>query len=126
MRKLILKKCSNCEALVKIIKDCDCKDYGISCCNTSMKELKANSNDAAYEKHVPTYKIENDKIIVTVNHVMEENHFIEWIACVTDNEEKYIYFKPNEEATAIFKYQSPCVLYAYCNKHGLWEKEVNN
>ena len=36
---------------------------------------------------------DGDKIIVKVNHVMEEDHYIEWISVVSDNEEITKYFK---------------------------------
>ena len=51
-------------------------------------ELKANSVDAAVEKHVPVYEIVGDKINVTVGstvHPMSDEHYIMWIAYVSDN-----------------------------------------
>ena len=89
-----------------------------------MKELIPNSVDAAVEKHVPTYEVKDGKIIVKVNHVMEEEHFIEWVALVRDGKECIKYFKPGEEAETHFKYNPGSTLYAYCNKHGLWKKDV--
>ncbi len=124
MSELIIKKCANCGAIVKVIKDCNCPGCGIKCCNEEMKKLVPNSVDAAVEKHVPTYEIVDNKIIVKVNHVMEEEHFIEWISMVNGNVEKTIYLKPGEEATAKFCYHKGATLYAYCNKHGLWKKEI--
>lgn len=122
--ELVIKKCLKCGAIVKVIKDCDCNDCGIVCCNEKMEELKANSTDAAVEKHVPTYEIENDAIKVKVGHVMEDNHFIEWICLKSDEKEEYIYLKPGEEATAVFKNVKSGTLYAYCNKHGLWNVKI--
>ena len=123
MRKLVLKKCKNCGALVKAIKDCKCDECGIKCCDEEMIEIKSNSVDAAFEKHVPTYEIKNDTLIVTVNHVMDEDHYIEWIAFVSDEKEEYVYFNPGDECMATFKYAKG-KLYSYCNKHSLWESEV--
>ena len=124
MKELIIKKCLKCGATVKIIKDCECDNCGIKCCGEPMKEMKANSADAAVEKHKPTYTIEDDKLIVTVNHVMEEDHYIEWICLLTENKEEYVYLKPGDEAKASFSKVTSGKIYSYCNKHGLWVTDV--
>ena len=36
---------------------------------------------------------------------------------------KYL-LKPNDEPKAIFDYEKDSTIYAYCNKHGLWKKEI--
>ena len=82
MRELLIKKCKNCGAYVKVFKDCKCKNCGVVCCGESMEVLTPNSVDAAFEKHVPTYEVKDGKLRVEVNHVMEEEHYIEWIAFV--------------------------------------------
>ena len=124
MKELVIKKCLKCGATIKAIKDCECDDCGIKCCGESMKEMKANSADAAVEKHKPTYTIENDKLIVTVNHVMEEDHYIEWICLLTENKEEYVYLKPGVEAKVSFNKVKTGKIYSYCNKHGLWVTNI--
>ena len=118
-----IKKYLKCGAIVKVMEDCNCP-CGINCCGEEMKELIPNSVDAAIEKHVPSYEINGDKIIVKVNHVMEEDHYIEWICVVSDSDEIIKYYKPGDEPVLITEYKQGLVLYAYCNKHGLWKKEV--
>lgn len=119
MRELKLKKCLECNTLVKVMNNGE----KLICCNREMIEVKANSTDAAFEKHVPTYEINNNKLEVSVNHVMENDHYIEWISFVTDNKEEFVYLQPGVDAKAEFKYNKG-ILYAYCNKHGLWEQEI--
>ncbi len=123
-RELIIKRCEKCGATIKVIKDCNCNGCGIICCDEPMKELTPNSVDAAIEKHVPNYTVEGDKIIVTVNHVMEDEHYIEWIAMCSDKKECTKYLNPGDEAKVTFKYVPGSTIYAYCNKHGLWKNEV--
>ena len=123
-RDFIVKKCVKCGALVKVFEDCNCENCGIKCCGEQMKILVPNSVDAAVEKHVPTYEIKDGKIFVKVNHVMEEDHFIEWVSIVFDNKEVTTFMNPGEEAVAHCKYKPGSIIYAYCNKHGLWKKEV--
>ena len=124
MKELVIKKCKKCKAVVKVIKDCTCDDCGIKCCNESMVTLVPNSTDASFEKHVPEYEINDNKLKVTVNHVMEDNHYIEWIALVTDKKEEYYYFNPGEEATCSFDIVKEGTIYSYCNTHGLWKKDI--
>ena len=123
MRELIIRKCNHCKAMVKVIEECNCK-CGLICCGEEMKVVKANATDAAFEKHVPTYEIKGDEIVVEVNHVMEDDHYIEWIAAVSDNYEEIKYLMPGMKAKATFKYFKGMNLYSYCNKHSLWTKEV--
>ncbi len=116
-----LLKCVKCNALVEVLEDCNCNDCGINCCNTKMSEVKENSVDASFEKHLPVCEIKGDMVYVKVNHVMDEDHFINWIKVVSDNTEIKTIFNPGEEATFSFKYVKGAEVYSYCNKHGLWK-----
>ena len=120
-RNFIVKKCKKCGEVIKIFGE---KDLDLECCGEKMFTLISNSVDAAIEKHVPTYEVQGDKVLVKVNHVMEDEHYIDWVVMVSDEKECIKYFKPGEIAETHFKYIPGSVLYAYCNKHGLWKKEV--
>lgn len=121
---MIIKKCLKCGATVRVLEDCKCDNCGITCCGEKMVELKANSSDGAIEKHLPDYEVKDNKIYIKVNHVMEEDHYIEWISIVNNNKEEIIYLKPENSAEAVYDYIKGSVIYSYCNKHGLWKKEV--
>ena len=123
-KELVIKRCSKCQALVEVIKDCTSDNCSIKCCGEEMIELVPNSVDAAFEKHVPNYEIIEEYIIVNVNHVMEEEHFIEWIAMSSDNKIIKKFLLPNEKASVVFPYVKGSIIYSFCNKHGLWSKEV--
>jgi superoxide reductase len=123
-RDFIVKKCTKCGAVVKVFEDCNCEGCGIVCCEEPMKVLVPNSVNAAAEKHVPTYEVKDGKIYVKVNHVMEEEHYIEWISIVFGDKEVTTYLKPGQEAVAHCKYVPGSTIYAYCNKHELWKTEV--
>ena len=112
-KELVIKKCSKCNTLIEVIKDCNCDNCSIP-----------NSVDAAFEKHVPNYEVIDNRIIVTVNHVMEEDHFIEWIAMSSNNKIIKKFLLPNEKASAIFPYVKGSKIYSFCNKHGLWAKGI--
>ncbi len=100
----------------------------VTCCGKKMELMKANSTDAAQEKHVPVYEINGEDLIVKVGeiyHPMDEEHYISWIAQVSDNHTTRIALKPGDEPVVKFKYIPNSTIYAYCNKHGLWKKEID-
>lgn len=119
----IIKKCPVCGAVIRVLKG---KGDSITCCGELMVDCVPNTVDAAVEKHKPEVVVDGDKVNVTVNHVMEDDHYIEWISIsVPGKKEKVIYLKPGEVAKVSFCYIPGSKVYAYCNKHGLWMTEVN-
>lgn len=123
-KDLVIKKCLKCGAMVKVIEDCHCDTCGLVCCGEVMHTLAANSVEAAVEKHVPTYEIVDGKIKARVNHVMEEDHFIEWICLKTEDGLVERFLSPEKDSVAVFDEVESGTLYAYCNKHGLWKTEI--
>ena len=123
-KEWIVRKCKKCGAIVRVIQDCECENGGMVCCDEPMEVLVPNSVDAAIEKHVPTYEKMDDGIFVTVNHVMEKAHFIEWLAVVSENKEYFVKLYPEQEAKVHMPYIPGSKLYAYCNQHGLWQTDV--
>ena len=123
----MLKRCNKCGALVKVLKDCNCDNCGITCCGEALENIKngfplvvAEDISFAIEVKEAGYEIVN----VRVNHVMDEDHYIEWISYEYDKNEQIVYFAPGDEPIATFKYVKGATIYSYCNKHSLWSKEV--
>lgn len=123
MKEFYLKRCMKCGATVQVIDDCTCA-CGIQCCGEKMQDLLPNSIDASIEKHVPVYEVREGRVSIRVNHVMDEDHYIEWISVIYEGKEETKYFKPGDEPTMECKYAKGAVIYAYCNKHGLWKKDI--
>jgi superoxide reductase len=98
----------------------------IICCGEPMAELKANTTDAAKEKHVPVAVKTADLIKVSVGsvaHPMQEEHFIEWIYVQTAKGGQRKVLRPGAEPAAAFALtdDEAVAVYAYCNLHGLWK-----
>lgn len=121
---LIIKKCLKCGAIIEEIKECNCQDCGIMCCNEQMQKIIPNDQEASFEKHIPNYEIKDNDIIIKVNHVMDEDHYIEWISIRTEKEIYTKKFLPNEKPELTYKLPKNATIYSYCNKHGLWKQEV--
>lgn len=121
MSELIVKKCYKCGQVIKVINN---TNRNILCCGDEMKVLVPNTFEASFEKHIPTYEIKDGVIYAKVDHVMEDNHYIEWICFVSPDEVSTTYFKPHDIPEAHFKNIKGTTIYAYCNKHELWKIEV--
>ena len=105
-------------------------DEEIFCGGKPMKNLSANTTDAAQEKHVPSVKVEGNKITVQVGsvlHPMTQEHLIQWIFLQTKKGGQYFYLKPEDKPEAVFyvaEDDKPLAVFEYCNLHGLWKAEI--
>ena len=117
-------KCEKCGNVIGLISG---NESNIRCCGEEMKNIMANTTDAATEKHVPVYERDGEEIVVRVGeveHPMEEDHYIMWIAQVSENKTTRVRLNPGQTTETRFPYISGSSLYAYCNKHSLWKAEV--
>lgn len=118
--------CETCGNLVGLVLE---GGGELVCCGHAMKELVANTKDAAYEKHIPEVKVEGNKVTVQVGsviHPMVEEHYIQFIYLVTKNGAQKKCLSPGEAPIAEFALvegDEVIAAYEYCNLHGLWKKE---
>ena len=123
-KKVSYYKCPICGNIIEVVNG-DIKR--VKCCNKDPELLVANTTDAALEKHVPVYEIDNNEIIVKVGetiHPMEEKHYIMWISLVTDDRVIRIDLKPGDKPIVKLPYIKDAIIYEYCNLHGLWKNTV--
>ena len=96
----------------------------------SVNELVPNTVEASGEKHIPAVRVSDGKVEVNVgsiDHPMEEAHWIEWVQLVTDKGSQRRNFTPGEapNVTFLLGNEKPVAVYAYCNLHSLWKTELN-
>lgn len=99
----------------------------VKCCGVAMEIMEANVVEASVEKHVPVYEVVDGELVVrvgSVEHPMEKEHYIMWIAQVTENRTTRVTLYPEQATETRFPYIKGSTLYAYCNKHGLWKTIV--
>lgn len=117
-----LYKCEVCGNIVEVMHT---GAPSLVCCNQKMSLLKENTTDAATEKHVPIIeKVEGGYRIVVgeVEHPMTEEHYIEWIQLLTENEVYTKFLNPGEKPEAFFKTDArKLTAREYCNLHGTWK-----
>lgn len=117
-------KCPICGNIIGLI---DGDANRIICCGQKMENLVANTVDASVEKHTPVVEVKGENIVVkvgSVEHPMTEEHYIMWVAVMTDKETTRVRLNPNDKPEVTLPYQKGSTVYAYCNLHGLWATEV--
>lgn len=96
----------------------------ISCCGVNLPVLEAESCDNEHE--ICFERIETD-IYVTLDHSMSKEHYISFLAYVTTDRFEVIKLYPEGEAHGRFALRGlngHGILYAYCNRHGLFIKKI--
>ena len=101
----------------------------ISCCGITLPPLEAeteggNLNGAdlngAAEHEIKVESVE-DEYYVHLEHPMSKEHYISFIAAISDQGVQLVKLYPEGNAEARFKISRVKKLYAYCNRHGLFE-----
>lgn len=116
--------CPHCGKIIFIVKE---SGVPVICCGEIMQEIIAGTTDAATEKHIPVYKIEDNKVYVSigsVEHPMTPEHYIEWVSIQTTSGNQIKTLKPHnkpEVCFAICEGDKVEAVYAYCNLHSLWK-----
>lgn len=121
-KRLEIYKCEKCGNIVEVLHE------GVGqlvCCGEPMKLMTENTVDASKEKHVPVIEKSGNTVTVkvgTVEHPMEEKHYIEWIQLIVDGKSYRQFLNPGEAPKATFEVSGTSMsAREYCNLHGLWK-----
>jgi superoxide reductase len=114
-------KCEVCGNIVEVVHE---GKGTLVCCGKPMTLLDENTVDASKEKHIPVIEKVDGGVLVkvgSIEHPMEEKHYIEWIEIHAGDKLYRKYLKPGEKPEAFFKIDEE-IDYAreYCNIHRLW------
>lgn len=93
----------------------------ISCCGIPLPPLEPEAPDEAHGIRVERVE---DEYLVTVDHPMTKDHFISFLAAVSDGTVQLKKLYPEGEALARFRIEGTRRVYAYCNRHGLFEVKL--
>ena len=90
----------------------------ISCCGITLPPLEPETCDSEHDIKV---EIVEDEYFVTVDHQMQKDHYISFLAAVSDSRVQFVKLYPEGNAEARFKIDRVKKFYAYCNRHGLFQ-----
>lgn len=89
----------------------------ISCCGVSLPPLQPEEPDAEHEIR---FEKAEDEYYVRMDHPMTREHYISFLAAVSDHGAQFVKLYPEGGAEARFRIDRVKYLYAYCNHHGLF------
>ena len=89
----------------------------ISCCGITLPPLEPETCD---DDHCISIETIEDEYYVTVDHPMQKDHYISFLAAVSDSRVQFVKLYPEGNAEARFKIDRVKKFYAYCNRHGLF------
>ena len=116
--------CKHCGNIIAKVKD---TGVPVICCGEPMSEIVPGTTDAAVEKHVPVWTVENGIVHVkvgSVEHPMLPEHYIEWVSLQTKQGNQRKELHPGEKPEVCFALcegDEVEAVYAYCNLHSLWK-----
>ena len=108
-------------------------EASISCCGIALPVLEvenavdgripaAPENAAAADPsvHLPQVEVADGEVYLTMEHPMGKDHFISFMAYVTTDQVFFRKLYPEQTADARFPYRGLGIIFAYCNRHGLF------
>lgn len=90
----------------------------ISCCGITLPPLEPENTEPDHDIRIETAE---DEYYVTIDHPMRKDHYISFLAAVSDSRVQFAKLYPEGNAEARFKIDGVRKFYAYCNRHGLFQ-----
>ena len=118
-----------CEKCGNIVEMVNASGVTPHCCGQKMSVLEAGVVEASREKHIPEVEVLDGRVNVVVGsvlHPMAEEHSILWVYLETDKggQRKNLSVGSDPVVSFALADEKPIAVYAYCNLHGLWKKEI--
>lgn len=93
----------------------------VSCCGITLPELEPEQADEEHFMEVVDTDARHD---VRMEHPMTKDHYISWMAYVTDGRFEMKKLYPEGSAEADFLGRGHGLIFSYCNRHGLFVRKV--
>ena len=115
MRRSLLYCCPICGNIILSVGEGD-----INCCGIKLPALQAEE----CAEHSINIQRTDGELYVTLDHAMEKAHYISFVAYVTADSADVRKLYPEQAAQARFAIKGSGVIYACCNRHGLFKLKV--
>ena len=96
-------------------------DVLVSCCGITLPPQEAEPADGEHQIRV---EVVEDEYFVSLSHPMTKEHYISFLAAVSDQGVQFVKLYPEQNAEARFRINRVKYLYAYCNRHGLFQMKI--
>jgi superoxide reductase len=123
VKRLEVYKCEVCGNIVEVLH---AGGGSLVCCGKPMNLLEEKAEDQGLEKHLPVIEKTESGIKVkvgSVQHPMEEQHYIELIEAIAGDTISRKFLKPGEVPEVEFiGFDENATAREFCTIHGLWKK----
>ena len=92
-----------------------------SCCGITLYAAEPEKCDDAHWINLETV---DNEYHVSMNHPMDKKHYISFVAYVTSDSCEVIKLYPEQDISVRFRRKGHGMIYAYCNRHGMVQKQV--
>lgn len=92
-----------------------------SCCGVTMPEQEGEKCD---DDHMINIETVDDEYHITINHPMNKSHYVSFIAYVTCDNSELVKLYPEQDISVRLRKKGHGILYAYCNRHGMYKKLI--
>ena len=122
-KRLQVYKCDICGNIVEVLHE---GAGELVCCGQPMKLFEEKTEEQeGKEKHLPVIEKTEKGFLVkvgSIQHPMEEKHYIEWIEVIANGKVYRQFLKPGDIPEATFDTEAENItVREYCNVHGLWK-----
>ena len=116
MRKMCFYVCPVCGNIITSV------GHGtFSCCGITLPEVEAEKDE---EGHCICVETVDNVHSVTIRHPMGKGHYISFIAYVTTDALDLVKLYPEQGISVRFRKKGHGIIYAYCNRHGMFKTMV--
>ncbi len=112
IRKLQFYVCPVCGNVIQSVGS-----GAFSCCGIALPPLEAEEAEGT---HALCIEESDGDFYITLDHPMEKSHYISFICYVTAERTEFVKLYPEQNAACRIQRRKRGLLYAYCNRHGLF------
>ena len=92
-----------------------------SCCGITLPEQEPEICD---DDHLLILDTVDNEHYVTMDHPMTKDHYISFLAYITSGSAEVVKLYPEQDISVRLRKKGHGILYAYCNRHGLFRKLI--
>ncbi|MBQ3321486.1 MAG: helix-turn-helix domain-containing protein [Firmicutes bacterium] len=116
MRRAQLYVCPICGNVIQ-----STGDAALSCCGVTLPALEAEKPDDRHQIKIETIE---DEYYVSMDHPMTKDHYISFLIYRTGDRIDTVKLYPEGNAECRFFRRGQGEVYAYCNRHGLFRRNL--
>lgn len=116
MRKMHFFVCPICGNVIASVGQ-----GNFSCCGLTLFEAES---ETCSEDHFIDTEIVDNEYHISMKHPMEKKHYISFIAYITSDSCEMVKLYPEQEVSVRFRRKGYGMIYAYCNRHGMYQIRV--